>query len=222
MLPFTKEVYDSVFAQYSAAIWPLQIIGWLACVSMVACIAMGPGRTSDRLISSTLAILWLWIGAVYHLQHLASILWISDFLGLAFVLQGIMLLWTGAVRNQLVFRYLSNFAGIFGAVLLTVAVFAYPIIAWSDGRPLAGVQFSGTAPTPTTIFTCAILLLTAVRPPRHLLAVPLAWAIIAGAAAWELGITEEAIAMSVVVVAIAVISFKARQSQAPTSRPCAE
>lgn len=135
---------------------------------------------------------------------------------------GNFFLWAGSIRNQLEFRYQPNLAGILGAALLVVAILTHPLIAWLDGHPSSTIPLCGTAPASTTIFTCGMLLQTVHRPPRYLLAIPLAWALIAGAAAWELGITEDTILMPAAIVAIAVILFKARQSRAPISRSNAE
>jgi len=63
MLPFTTEVFFSVFERYNAAIWPVQVIAYGLGV-LVVLLSLRPRRGGDRIIAAFLAGSWLWTGVV--------------------------------------------------------------------------------------------------------------------------------------------------------------
>jgi hypothetical protein len=71
-LPFTTDQFLDVFARYNQAIWPLHIVAYLLGLAAVV-LAITRIRYSDRIISGTLAVFWLWIGLVYHLGYFRTI-----------------------------------------------------------------------------------------------------------------------------------------------------
>ena len=72
MLPFTAEVFFSVFEQYNRAIWPVQIVAYgLGLAAVLLTFRPVPG--SDRLVGAILSAAWAWIGVVYHLRYFATI-----------------------------------------------------------------------------------------------------------------------------------------------------
>lgn len=49
MLPFTREAFVAVFADYNAAVWPVQVLAYgLGLVMLVA--LMRPSRAGDRAV----------------------------------------------------------------------------------------------------------------------------------------------------------------------------
>ena len=89
MLPFTREEFIGLFAQYNLAVWPVQILAYVLGIAMVASL-WRPSRTADRLIAGGLAAMWLWTGIAYQWMHFAAINPAALGFGAMFVLQGVL------------------------------------------------------------------------------------------------------------------------------------
>lgn len=190
MLPFTAEVFFSVFEQYNRAIWPAQVIAYgLGLIALVATFRPAPG--SDRLIGAVLATGWVWMGVVYHFGHFATINFIAPLFGVLFVIQGLLFAWTVTLRGKVAFRFGAGVLGWAGLGLAIFAMLIYPIIGWFAGHGWPRTPMFGVAPCPTTIYTMGMLLLTAGRTPLHLVVIPVLWSLIGGSAAWLLGVWED-------------------------------
>jgi hypothetical protein len=67
----------------------------------------------------------------------------------------------------------------------------YPLLGWLAGHGWPRGPVFGVAPCPTVIFTMGLLLLAEGRLPRHLLIIPVLWALLGGTAAWLLNVPED-------------------------------
>ncbi len=190
MIPFSTEVFFRLFAQYNAAIWPAQLIAYGLGLAAVL-LAFRPRGGSDRLVGAILAAAWIWMGVVYHMMFFATINFTAPVFGALFVLQGLLLAWTGALRGRLPFRFRADLLGWIGLGFVTFAMILYPLIGWLAGHGWPEAQMFGVAPCPTTIFTLGMLLLADGRAPLHLSAIPLLWSLIGGSAAWLLDVPED-------------------------------
>ncbi len=133
MLPFTTEVFFSLFEQYNLAIWPAQPIAYALALAALA-MALRPFAGSGRLIGALLAGLWLWNGVAYHIMHFAQInFWAFGF-GALFVLQGLLFAWTLALRGRLAFRFRADLFGWSGLGFAIFAMAIYPLIGWLAGH----------------------------------------------------------------------------------------
>ena len=179
MLPFTAEILFSSFAQYNRALWPLPILA-LALALAVVLLTLRPGRHGGRAIGALLALAWLWIGVGYHFLHFAALDFAAPVYGVLFVLQGLLLAWTGVVRGRLAFRFGADLAAI-----------AWPLSDVLFGHGWQSARVVGLAPGATAAFTLGMLLLTTGRTPLHLAVIPLLWTLVAGARAWILGIPQD-------------------------------
>ncbi len=54
-----------------------------------------------------------------------------------FILEGIILAWTGLFRNSLTFRVRADLFGLVGGILIIYALIGYPLIANFTGRGLS-------------------------------------------------------------------------------------
>lgn len=163
MIPFSDEVFFSFLAQYNAAIWPSQIVASFLALTAIY-LALKPTRHSGRIIAVILAVLWLWTGAVYHLSFFARInFWDLGF-GVLFLIQGLLMVWSGVVRNRLDPAQKPPRAAHFaGLACLAVSLVFYPLISAVFGRALAEIAWVGTSPTPTIILTIGLLCLCGAR-----------------------------------------------------------
>jgi hypothetical protein len=189
MLPFTRSEFLDVFASYNEAIWPIQ----LALIAMaLAAVGMSlRGRSRQGVwIVILLAVLWDWMGVVYHWRYFAAINPVAYGFGAAFVVQSALLLWFGVVRRRLVFRPRFDVLGILGGLLILYALIGYPVAGSMVGHAYPLAPTFGV-PCPTAIFTLGMLLWVEGRVSPWLLAVPIAWSTVATAAAVSLGMVED-------------------------------
>ena len=160
MIPFSADVFFSFLAQYNQAIWPAQIVASLMAFAAVY-LALRPRQNAGRIIAAILAFFWIWTGAVYHLSFFALInFWDLGF-GLLFLIQGLLLLWSGVVRNRLDPAQAMP-RPVFAAGLFAVAsaLIAYPLLSAVFGRELAEIAWVGSSPAPTILLTLGLLALS--------------------------------------------------------------
>jgi hypothetical protein len=188
-MPFTPEVFFANFAQYNAAIWPAQTVAYALGLAAIL-LLLRPAAWSSTLIALILAATWLWIGVAYHLDHFARINFAAPLFGLFFIAEGLLLAWSGVTR-RLSFRFRADPVGWTGLAFVVFAMAVYPLLGWLAGHGWPRGPVFGVAPCPTVIFTMGLLLLTEGRVPRHLLIIPVLWALLGGTAAWLLNVPED-------------------------------
>jgi len=209
MLPFTAEILFSSFEQYNRSLWPLLILAPVLALA-IALLTLRPVRGGDRLISALVALAWLWIGAGYHFRHFATIDFAAPVYGAFFVLEGLLLAWTGVARGRLAFRCGADLFGWCGLALALAAI-AWPLADALLGHGWRSARVAGLAPGPTAAFTLGLLLLTAGRTPLHLAVIPLIWTLVAGATAWILSIPQDLALPVAGVAGFALILWKNRR-----------
>ena len=186
-LPFDSPQFFAVFARYNLAVWPAQVVlnGLAIALVMVVLRAW-----SDRAVSGVLALLWVWMGVVYHLGFFRTINPAASIFGAMFVLQGVVFAVLGVAGGKLRFVFPAGARGMIGGLLLVFALVAYPLLAYLAGHRYPAVATFGL-PCPTTIFTLGLLLWAAPPVPRALLLIPLAWSAVGASAALQLGVRED-------------------------------
>lgn len=192
MLPFTADVLFSNFAQYNRALWPLPILAWVLALAAIL-LTLRPVWSGDRVITGLLAAGWLWTGYGYHYLQFATINFAAPVYAVFFVLQGLLIAWSGGAKRGLAFRFRPDPAGWTGLGLALAAAVAWPLAAPLAGYGWESARLVGLAPGPTAVFTLGLLLLTDGPTPLRLLAVPLLWTIVAGATAWALSIHQDVV-----------------------------
>jgi Family of unknown function (DUF6064) len=211
MLPFTAEILFSSFEQYNRAPWPLSVLAVaLACAAIL--LTVRPVRNGGRVIGALLALAWIWIGIGYHFLHFAAIDFAAPLYGVFFVVQGLLLAWTGMLQGRLAFRFGGDLFGWCGLSLALAAAIGWPL-ADGLGHGWPSVRVVGLAPAPTAAFTLGMLLLTAGRTPLHLAVIPLLWTLVAGATAWVLTIPQDLALPVAGVGGFALIFWKNRWQQ---------
>lgn len=190
MLPFTREQFTAVFADYNAAVWPAQVVAYVLGLAMVAAV-LRPSPAGHRLVSTGLALMWAWTGVAYHGLFFAVINPAALGFAALFVLQGALFVYHGVLRHRLSFGPSVGPARWLGWGLVVYAAMAYPLLGAWAGHGYPQLPMFGITPCPVTLFTFGLLLLTTAPVPRSVLAIPLAWSLLGGSAAFLLGIAQD-------------------------------
>jgi hypothetical protein len=188
-LPFSLADFLNVFKNYNQSIFPLQIVFYLVAFLCIY-LLFTRNKSATRLISITLAFLWLWMGIVYHIIFFSEINTAAYIFGGLFILQGIMFTGCGLIRKKLSFEYTKSIYNYVGLIFLLYALIIYPVLGTFLGHAYPYSPTFGL-PCPTTIFTFGILLFTNNKMPWHLLIIPLLWSIVGFTAALKLTIYED-------------------------------
>jgi uncharacterized protein DUF6064 len=175
---FTRETYYRLFGSYNRAIWPAQIFTLAAGVGIGLMLRHRSAARSGRLVSATLAVLWMWVAVAFHARRYETINWAATWFAAAFALEAALLLGLGAVRGGLVFGSSGARRAALGLFLFALAL--QPLAGLLFGRERSQVEIFGVAPDPTAIGTLGILLLAEGRTRWELLAVPLVWCAVSG------------------------------------------
>jgi len=189
MLPFTREEFVALFAQYNLAVWPVQVLAYVLGIAMVASIWWRP-RAADRFVACGLAAMWLWTGIAYQWMHFAAINPAAFGFAALFVLQGILFI-VAAARGTLHFGVPDNALAWAGVALVFYAAVLYPLLGRLAGHEYPALPMFGIAPCPVVIFTFGLLLMATTRVSRWLLVAPVAWSLIGGSAAFLLRIPQD-------------------------------
>ena len=159
----------ATFGRASAAVWPMQIVWYLAAVAIVR-LALWPVRRSSQLICALVAAYFAWIGIAYFAWQMPSMhyswLWAT-----VFTLQAVLLVVAGTVRRDLVIRPRWDLSSGLGAVFIAYALIGYPLGRMLGGHVLRTVPVFGVSPCASVIFFFG-LLLWAVPPARVSIGTP--------------------------------------------------
>jgi len=188
-IPFTQAQFFDVFAAYNAAVWPAQIIMYLAGLAVLV-LAFRRSRWADHLIAAILAFYWIWMGALYHILFFQRINPAALIFGVVFIVQGVLFI-VATMRGRLRFGAPLGWRAIIGAVFIVYAVGIYPILGIVSGHGLLDGPLFGVAPCPTTIFTFGILLWATAKVPWYTLVIPLLWSLVGFSAAVNLGVPQD-------------------------------
>ncbi len=71
-MPFSIEQFFEVFARYNLAVWPLQIVAFLAGI-VVVLLLWSNSRGGAAMIAVTLSAMWLVNGIGYHWLYFSTI-----------------------------------------------------------------------------------------------------------------------------------------------------
>lgn len=189
MIPFTLEQFLNAFARYNIAVWPAQIVLYAIALSAIG-LAIQRSTDFSRSISCLLSVLWLWSGIVYHLIFFSRINPAAYLFGVLFILQAFLIIYAGALKRKMSFRFPRTSYGIMGGLFLVYALVIYPVLSFKLQHRYPMMPTFGV-PCPTLIFTFGMLLWSRRTVPIYILVIPLLWSLIGLSAALSLGMKED-------------------------------
>ena len=201
-LPFTARDFLEVFGRYNLAIWPAQLFLYGVAAFIVILVVQQDRPWFVRVL---LATLWVWSGLVYHLAFFWTINPVAPLFGIMFLAQAAILLAGGRARTAGTTAAHPSFAVHAGKALVAYALIGYPLIGYLAGHHYPETPTFGV-PCPTVIFTLGVLLWTRRELSWWIVAIPLAWTVIATSAAVQLRVPQDyglAIAGVVTLLALA-------------------
>jgi hypothetical protein len=213
-MPFTIDDFLDVFRRYNEAVWPAQ---WILVI--LALVAVWSAFGARRLTSAPaviLAVLWLWVGVVYHLAFFRVINPAAVAFGALFIVQAGVFAWLALRKPAIRFTARRDAAGMLGGLMVVFALIIYPSLGWLAGHRYPAAPTFGL-PCPTTVFTFGLLLWALPALPRRVLIIPVLWSVVATAAAFQLGMVED-ISLPIAAMAASAVALR-RADRAPRLRP---
>jgi hypothetical protein len=205
MLPFSRAEFFTVFARYNESVWPAQAVLYALAIIVVV-LALRRSVAASRGTPAVLAVLWLWMGIVYHAGFFADINPVALVFAVIFIVQSVLFAVLAVRPKAGAFQPRRDLAGWAGGVLVVLGLLIYPILSVAAGHHYPAQPTFGL-PCPTTIFTLGMLLWAIDTIPWPVLIIPVLWAAIGTVAAIQLGVSEDlSLAFSVTVVAVVLIT----------------
>lgn len=167
VVPYTKEVLDAIIYDYQEVFWPFQVFFVLLALWVLYAIWKGHYHAS---IVAILAFFWVWVGAVYEIQFYKTINWIGFYVGMLFILQGLLLIWFGMVKGSIVFVKSR-----LSLALLPLIILGYPLLQFLTGTHHYELAIVGMLPNITVAFT--FIVLWTHKNITTLLIIPLVWSV---------------------------------------------
>lgn len=188
-LPFTKEEFFNVFEQYNTGVWPVHLLLYALAVCILFFVYR-QGKYSNRIISSGLALLWIWMGVVYQLGYFSNINKAAYLFGILFIIQGLLFFKEGVISEKVIYRYPTTLSFVAGVSMVVYSLLLYPLLSYYfDHRYPAMPEFG--LPCPTTIFTLGILAAAEKKKAYIIYTIPVLWSFIGGSASLLLDVKED-------------------------------
>lgn len=207
-MPFTAGEFFEVFRRYNEAVWPLQFL-LVAAGLVVVVLALRSHPNAGRMAMLVMALLWAWMGMVYHFAFFRHINPAASLFGLVSVVQAAIFVWLGTRERRVAVRVRHDGVGATGALLILYAFVLYPVVGLFAGHRYPAAPTFGV-PCPTTIFTLGLLLWAEPPLPRRVVIIPALWSAIATVAAVRLGVPQDFGLTIAAMIAVPIILFSRR------------
>jgi hypothetical protein len=189
MLPFTADQFFQVFADYNQAVWPAQVILWLAGAGALAgALARRPGGT--RIAFGLLAALWAWMALAYHWAFFARVNPAARLFAVVFVAAALLFARRALRAAPALLAPRRSARDAVGLFLAVFGLAVYPLLGPLSGHRLPAAPGFGL-PCPTTLFSLGLLTVSKPRVDRTLLLAPVAWSVVGASAALLLGVWQD-------------------------------
>jgi hypothetical protein len=209
--PTFIENFFALFARANQAIWPMQIVWYVAALAVVV-LAIRPTSWSSRVISLFLAAYYVWVGIVFFWMFQSQIDNGAGLHGAMYVLGGVLLLFAGVVRQDLTIRAEWNVQSVVGGFFVLYALAFYPLIGMLGGHTFPAMPVFGIAPCTAPIIGFGLLVWARGPVPKFVLLVPLLWSLIAIPSDLGLGVYEDIGMVAASLIGTAWIIWRDRTS----------
>jgi hypothetical protein len=184
-LLFSPRAYYRVIERYNEELWPAHLLT-LALGVLIAVLSLRARMAWPRIVWTTLALLWLWIGWAFLWRRYATINWAVVYLLPLFGLQAMLLLRAGWGGKLAGFDITAGARRQIGLALFAGSLVLYPAVASLIGRSWRQAEVFGMAPDPTAVATLGLVLQASNRVPWWLMIVPVAWCFVSGLTLWAM------------------------------------
>lgn len=210
-VPFSTAEFVEVLVQYNQTVWPAQPLLLGLAVAVLVLASGRSGGLRGRLAAAGLGLLWIWMAVAYHWAFFTRINPAAWGFGALFLLQGLLLVYEGAVAGRLTFAgaWAGRSRGL-AALLWVYALLVYPLLGSLLGHGYPRLPTFGL-PCPTTIFTFGLLLVAGQGARRRLWVIPLLWSVVGFGAALRFGIYEDVGLLLSGIAALAALLLRRRR-----------
>lgn len=209
-LSFTFDEFLAMLERFNTAWWPVHLIMYALAVAAIF-FAVRRTRYSGKVVTAILVFFWIWVGTVFNLLYFSKLYPMAYLFVVLFILEGIILAWTGLFRNSITFRVRADLFGLVGGILIIYALIGYPLIANFTGRGYPHLLLTGMMPCPTAIFTLGLLLWTEKPLPKMVPVIPVIYAL-TGFVPVKLGVVEDIGLIAAGIVTGLLLVFRDRRS----------
>jgi hypothetical protein len=171
----TTDQILSTFEAYNLEIWPMQAAAYLLGI-VALFFAVKRTQGSSRIVWAILSFLWVWTGLVFCMFYFGPVFTPGYVMGVLMIIQG-ALLFAGAMQPKVTFHCRANLYSVMGILFIAYAMIGYPLVGHLMGHTYPRTLPFGLVPCPTTAFTFGLLMLADVKVPKHLLVIPILFAI---------------------------------------------
>jgi hypothetical protein len=210
LLLFSPRTYYRMFELYHRDIRPAQLVGVAVALAIFVLLLKANEARRGTAIAAMLAVCWLWVAVAFHVRRYSAINPAAQYFAALFVVQAVLLVWSGVVRTRMRFPRRRENGARFAPGLFVLAVVVPPLAGVATGRTWSQVELVGLTPDATAIATIAFLLLTSPRAPRALMLLPLCWCLIGGATLWALGSAEAWVSIAAGLAALTALLWRPR------------
>ena len=181
---FIEDFFDTL-QTYNETVFPITILTYLLGLVAVYFVSRRSSQAS-RFVSFILSFLWLWSGIVFQVLFYGpsdiellgmTIQGMWYFTGVLFVIQSLLFIVYGMVKNRLSFSFDNSPCSVVGAAFVIYSMVIYPLIGFLTGYVYPKYPIFGSAPCPVTIFTWGLLLWTSKKVPLIVAVIPFIWGI---------------------------------------------
>jgi len=198
---FTISEFLDMMARYNNHYRLMLPINYSLCIMAILAL-LRKTEYSSRIVTSVLAVLWLWTGVVFNGLVFSEISPRAVIFAAVFVVESMLLVFYGFYKSELIFRVRADLIGAVGWASILYGLLGYPLIASLLGRGYPQSLVVGLAPCPTVVFTLGLLFWSERRLTKAILVIPLFYALVGGAMVSSKGIVED---LGMIIIAMAMI-----------------
>jgi hypothetical protein len=186
----TLERFLDYTSKYNLDLYPAQYL--MLGLGLIAILTVFfRTKHSSRFISAILAFFYGWIGIQFYMVYFKEFMPFPFVFGILFVVQSLIFIFEGTIRNRISFQFKADLYGLTGALLIFYGILGYQALEYLLGRGYPEILSFGMFPCPTVIFSLGILLWTGKKFPAYILVYPLIHAFSGFIPAFIIGIIED-------------------------------